>query len=88
VSRVLRWFRNALIGLVALVAATSLVIYVVSERVLRRHYPATPTDLFAFREASSVAEGLRLAQFGRRFSHFTDDEIAELHGYLVARAGK
>jgi hypothetical protein len=24
----------------------------------------------------------------RRFSHFTEDEIAELHGYLVARAGK
>ena len=61
-SRVLRWFRNALIGLVALVAATSLVIYVVSERALRRHYLATPTDLSASREASSVAEGLHLVQ--------------------------
>ncbi len=61
-SRVLRWFRNAVIGLVALVAVTSLVIYVVSERMLRRHYPATPADLSASSEAASVAEGLHLAQ--------------------------
>jgi mono/diheme cytochrome c family protein len=60
-SRAVRWLRNALIGLVALVAVMSLVIYLVSERELRRQYIATPADL-AVADAPSVAAGSHLAQ--------------------------
>jgi len=59
-SRALRWLRNAAVGLVALVAVTLLVIYVVSERVLRRQYDATPGELSA--ADASVTEGFHLAQ--------------------------
>lgn len=61
-NRPLRWIRNTLIGLVALVAATVIVIYAASERMLRRHFPTTPADLTASLATASMAEGLHLAQ--------------------------
>jgi cytochrome c553 len=60
-KRALRWLRNAVVGFVALVAVTLLVIYGVSERMLRRHYDATPRELSAA-DSPSVTEGLHLAQ--------------------------
>jgi mono/diheme cytochrome c family protein len=60
-NRALRWLRNAILGLVALVAVTLIVTYVVSERMLRRHYDATPREL-SVADAPSVTEGFHLAQ--------------------------
>jgi mono/diheme cytochrome c family protein len=60
--RALRWLRNALIGLFALVAIALLVAYVVSERELGRRFSAEPADISASLDSASVAEGFHIAQ--------------------------
>jgi mono/diheme cytochrome c family protein len=61
-SRALRWLRNTLIGFVILLVVLSLVIYVVSERTLRRAYEVRPADLSVAPAAASVTEGFHIAQ--------------------------
>lgn len=62
--RVPRWLRFAAAGVAALVLVALLVVYGLSERVLRRAYPAPTAPAFAATlpaDAASLAEGRRLA---------------------------
>ncbi|MGA9335468.1 MAG: c-type cytochrome [Rudaea sp.] len=59
--RVLRWLRNVVAGAVLLAIATYLVIYVLSERVLRRTYPLPHVTLSIPTDTGSIQLGERLA---------------------------
>ena len=61
-KRLVRWLRNALIGLVVLVAIASLVIYIASERIVNRRFSIRATDVTPLAKESDAAEGLRLAK--------------------------
>jgi mono/diheme cytochrome c family protein len=59
--RALRWLRNGLLGLVALLAAAALVLYVMSERVVRRAYDDPGTPVVVPTDSASIREGERIA---------------------------
>src|SRR5688572_19537619 len=60
--RALRWLRNALLGLVALVVVAAIAIYALSERVVRRTYDAPGRPVVVPTDSASLREGHRLAQ--------------------------
>jgi len=62
VKRVLRWLRNAVIGVIALALIAAAVIYAMSERTLRRSYDARGTSVAIPADSASIAEGERLAR--------------------------
>jgi mono/diheme cytochrome c family protein len=61
-KRVLRWLRNAVIGLIGLALAAVAVIYAMSEVKLRRSYDARGTSVAIPADSASIAEGERLAR--------------------------
>jgi cytochrome c553 len=61
-NRPIRWLRNILLGLVALVIAAVATAYALSERVLRRTYTEAATNIAVPTDAASVADGMRLAK--------------------------
>jgi mono/diheme cytochrome c family protein len=62
VKRVLRWLRNALIGVIALALIAAAVIYSLSELALRRSYDPRGTSVAIPADSASIAEGERLAR--------------------------
>jgi mono/diheme cytochrome c family protein len=60
-KRILRWLRNALLGLTVLVVIGTVVVYIVSERVTRRRYDAPGRPILVPRDSASIREGERLA---------------------------
>jgi cytochrome c553 len=62
ISRVLRWLRIGLYSFVGILVAALVVVYALSERKLRRTYPAGGRDIAIPTDAASVTEGKRLAQ--------------------------
>jgi mono/diheme cytochrome c family protein len=62
VRRFLRWARNVLLALVAIVVVAYGVIYFLSQRTLRRAYGEPLVSLTIPADTASVAEGKRLAQ--------------------------
>jgi mono/diheme cytochrome c family protein len=62
VKRLLRWVRNAVIGVIALGLIAAVVIYVLSELALRRSYEARGTSVAIPADSTSIAEGERLAR--------------------------
>ncbi|HYN79952.1 MAG TPA: c-type cytochrome [Gemmatimonadaceae bacterium] len=61
-KRALRWLRNALLGLAALVIVAVVTVYALSERAIRRTYTEPATNITVPTDAASVAEGMRLAK--------------------------
>lgn len=59
--RILKWVGRVLGGLVVLILAAAVFIYVASERVLNRTYEVSLTSITAPTDSSSIAEGKRLA---------------------------
>ena len=59
--RVLRWLRNGLLGIVGLVVLAAGVLYVLSERIVRRTYQEPLVGLAVPTDSQSIAEGQRLA---------------------------
>jgi mono/diheme cytochrome c family protein len=62
VRRFLRWARNVLLALVAIVVVAYGVIYFLSQRTLRRAYGEPLVSLAIPADSASIAEGKRLAQ--------------------------
>jgi mono/diheme cytochrome c family protein len=62
VKKVLRWLRNAVIGVIALALIAAVVIYALSELTLRRSYEARGTSVAIPADSASIAEGERLAR--------------------------
>lgn len=60
--RVLRWLRNALLGLIALVLIAAMAVYLASERIVRRTHEVDAPPFAARAESNSLAEGERLAR--------------------------
>ena len=61
-KRVLRWLRNAVIGVIVFVLTAATVIYVTSEVKLRRSYDARGMAVAVPADSASIAEGERLAR--------------------------
>jgi cytochrome c553 len=62
VTRALRWLRNAVIGVIALVLLAAAGIYVMSEVKLRRSYDTRGTSVAIPADSASIPEGERLAR--------------------------
>ena len=60
--RVLRWLRNAVLGLIALVLIAALVVYLASERIVRRTHAVDAPPFAAPADSTSLPEGERLAR--------------------------
>ena len=60
-KRVLRWMGIALAGLVALAIVAYAVVYILSERVLRRTYNVPAIAMSIPTDPASISEGRRLA---------------------------
>jgi len=60
-KRTLRWFRNALVGFVALFLVVALVVYILSERGARQRYDDRGIAVVVPRDSASIHEGQRLA---------------------------
>lgn len=60
--RAFRWTRNALVGLIVLIAIAASAVYAVSETTLRRTYQKSGTPVAIPSDSASIAEGQRLAQ--------------------------
>ena len=60
--RALRWLRNALLGLVALIVVAAMAIYALSERVVRRTYDTSGRPVVVPTDSASIREGHRLAR--------------------------
>ena len=83
-KRALRWLRNGLLGFAGLFFSAAVVVYIVSERVVRRTYDAPGTPVSVPRDSGSIREGERLADIrGCRGCHgaqlagdvFVDDPL-------------
>lgn len=61
-KRTLRWLRNTLLGLVAIIVIAALVIYVRSEQIVRRTYAEPLVPIAIPTDSPSIAEGMRLAR--------------------------
>jgi cytochrome c553 len=61
-NRPLRWFRNALLGLVAIVILALCVVYARSEWIIRRTYSEPARDVTVPTGQVAIAEGMRLAR--------------------------
>jgi mono/diheme cytochrome c family protein len=59
---VLRWLRNAVLGVIGLVLIAAVIIYAFSELKLRRSYEARGTSVAIPTDSASIAEGERLAR--------------------------
>ncbi|HET9293138.1 MAG TPA: c-type cytochrome [Gemmatimonadales bacterium] len=60
-KRLLRWLRLALLGILALVILAGAVVYVLSERIVRRRYDEPLVAIAVPTDSLSVSEGQRLA---------------------------
>lgn len=60
--RVVRWLRNAALGVAAVVVVAALVLYVLSERVFRHSFAEPLVAIAVPTDSASIAEGKRLAQ--------------------------
>jgi len=60
--RALRWLRNALLGLAAIIVIAALVIYVRSEQIVRRTYAEPLAPIAIPTDSASIAEGMRVAR--------------------------
>jgi cytochrome c553 len=61
VKRALRWLRNGLLGIAALLVAALIAVYIVSERMTRRTYDTPARPVAVPHDSASTREGLRLA---------------------------
>jgi mono/diheme cytochrome c family protein len=61
-SRVLRWLRNAVIGMIALVLLAAVAVFAMSEIALRRSFPVRGTAVAVPADSASIVEGERLAR--------------------------
>jgi cytochrome c553 len=60
-KRILRWLRIGLLSLVLLLVLAGTVVYLVSERILRRTYTEPRVDIAVPRDSAWITEGHRLA---------------------------
>jgi mono/diheme cytochrome c family protein len=78
-KRILKWFGRAVAGLVAFLILAALVVYVLSERELRRQYTDVPLkDFTVSYDAESVSKGKRLATLYGCFNSCHGDRMQGL----------